>query len=237
MCARGVWFRRGLLVAVVAVGTLGAYGCGYLKNLRDDTMDCFILGAGYTPAVVPTKPESKALGFLPPSIGVYVEATQFMHLGAIYKVSGDVEWDRRALGVVADRRGKVGLGPLHYVMIDQEVLLGNAYKSEDNQLDGWREHMRRLRDPIFQASAKELAYSHNFGLPYLYRGWQDWETFSLEIAIPEPFILHSGFNARVGFDPSQVFDLVLGVVGIDFYSDNAFRWWSGRPIYDATSSQ
>ena len=73
------------------------------------------------------------------------------------------------------------------------------------------------------------AYGYSAGgeawesLPWLSQGWQDWETISIEVAIPEPFILHSGFYARVGVDPSQVFDLFLGLFGLDLYGDAAYN--------------
>ena len=46
----------------------------------------------------------------------------------------------------------------------------------------------------------------------------------VEIAIPEPFFFHSGINLRVGCDPSQIFDLLLGVIGLDLYQDDAYRF-------------
>jgi hypothetical protein len=211
------------LLTLIASSVLAASGCGYLKNVRDDGLDCVILGVGYTPPVAPGDPDNRAVGFLPPSIGLYLEATEFLHLGGIYKASGDLEWDRRALGAVVDVRGKAGIGPLHYQMVRQSVGCGNAYKTEGNQMDGWREHMRNLRDPIFQRPAKELVFRSHYGLPFLHRGWQDWEVIGFELAIPEPFILHSGFNVRAGVDPSQVVDFVLGFLCIDYYDDNAFR--------------
>jgi hypothetical protein len=214
---------------------VGASGCGYLKNTRDDFMDCFILGVGGVVPVVPVDGETRAVGFLPPSIGAYLEVTEFFHLGALFKVSGDLEWDRRALGAVVDKRIKVGLGPLHYVSVQQwpSRSFSNAYKIEGNQMDGWREHMRNLTDPVFGRPAKELVFNKPGGLSFLQRGWQDWEVVSLEIAIPEPFILHSGFNARVGFDLSQAFDFLLGLATIDFYDDNAYTF-SGKLQYPST---
>jgi hypothetical protein len=198
-----------------------------LKNVRDDAMDCLILGVGYTPAVAPTADGNKAVGFLPPSIGAYVELTEFLHFGALFKGSADLEIDRRAAGAVVDVRTKFGLGPLHHIKVKQHVIMGNAYKTEENQMDGWREHMRGLRDPIFRRPAKELIFDKSRPLRFLHRGWQDWEVISLEVAIPEPFILHSGFNFRVGIDPSQIFDFVMGLVCIDIYDDNAYRF-SGK---------
>jgi hypothetical protein len=131
--------------------------------------------------------------------------------------------DRRGLQTCVDQRAKAGLGPLHYIQVKQTPISANAYKIEGNQMDGWREHMRNLRDPIFNAEAKKLIRRSSYAQPFLHRGWQDWETFSIEVAIPEPFILHSGLNVRLGVDPSQFFDLFLGLFTIDLYDDNAYE--------------
>ena len=237
MEARSRWFDGWVAIALVACVLGGSSGCGYLKNLRDDAADCFMFGAGVVVPVVPTEEGTRAIGFLPPSIGAYVEITEFCHLGALYKYSGDLEWDRRGMGVVVDQRGKVGLGPFHYVQINQQPVWVNAYKCEGNQMDGWREHMRGLTDPVSARPAKELIFDSDLGQPFLYRGWQDWETISVEIAVPEPFILHSGFNVRAGFDPSQVLDLLLGVFTIDMYDDSAFELSGGLRFAPAESAR
>src|SRR5262245_56192830 len=79
---------------------IATQGCGYAKNLRNDLMDCFILGAGVVTPVMPGDPNPQATGSIPPSFGIYIEATELLHLGALYKASGDIEMDRRATGVV-----------------------------------------------------------------------------------------------------------------------------------------
>ena len=118
-----------------------------------------------------------------------------------------------------------GVG-LTYTNIEQEPIIANDYKRRGNDLDGWRKHMRRLRDPIFDRPGKQLIYDKRVRDDkwWLHRGWQDWEMLSVEVAIPEPFILHSGINVKLGFDPSQIFDLALGLFGLDLYSDNAYRF-------------
>ena len=216
--------QKWAMVVLIGCVVTGVSGCGYLKNVRDDAMDCFILGAGVVVPVVPGEEENRAVGFLPPSVGVYLEATEFFHLGALFKASADVEWDRRAVGVVVDRRVKAGLGPLHHIDVRQTPILTNAYKTDGNQMDGWREHMHRLRDPVFDKPAKQLVFDGPPRTSWLHRGWQSWEVFALEVAIPEPFILHSGFNVRAGFDLSEVFDFALGLVGVDLYDDNAYTF-------------
>jgi len=236
--ARRIRLQAVLALVALAGLSLTAAGCGYLKNVRDDALDVGTLAVGIVPPVVPTDEGPKAVGFLPPAIGAYLEVTQFFHLGAIYKATGDLEWDRRGLDVTVDRRWKLGLGPAHQVYIEQTPIVANAYKSTDNELDGWRDHMDNLVDPVFGAPAKTLIYTPTedrptglVGLPYLSRGWQDWEGISVEVAIPEPFILHSGFYARAGVDPSQVVDLLLSVFCIDMYGDAAYKLWSGKPKY------
>jgi len=215
-----VWSTFALIGFVLA----GSSGCGYLKNMRDDAMDCFIVGAGIVPPVVYADGESHAVGFLPPCLGAYLEVTEFFHLGALFKATGDIEMDRRAAGAVVDVRTKIGFGPLHYIRIMQQPVWGNAYKSEGNHMDGWREHMYALRDPVFHAPAKELIFDSRRALPFLHRGWQDWEVISLEVAIPEPFFCHKGCAVRVGFDLSQVVDFLMSAVCLDLYDDNAFTF-------------
>jgi hypothetical protein len=230
---------KGFVLLALATLLMTTVGCGHLKNVRDDLMDCGTAAVGYVPPVVPSAEEPQAVGFLPPAIGAYVELTEFMHLGFLYKATGDLEWDRRGAGVTIDSRRKIGLGPLHDVLIEQEPIVVNGYKDEQSELEGWRRYMENLKDPVFNAPAKVLIYEAketSFGgmgseeslvwksLPWLSRGWQDWEMCSLEVAIPEPFILHSGFYFRVGVDPSQIVDLVVSAVGWDLYADAAYEW-------------
>ena len=213
-------------LAVLLFLALAPQGCGYLKNVRNDLMDCFMIGAGITTPVRGDADQTIASGSIPPSFGVYVEATDFVHLGLLYKNSDDIEMDRRATGIVSDRRFKAGLGPLHYIDIQQEPVIASDWKWRGNDLDGWRDNMRRLRDPLFGRPGKQLIYDKKAegGQWFLHRGWQDWETFSVEIAIPEPFLFHTGINLRLGVDPSQIFDLFLGIIGLDLYQDDAYRF-------------
>ena len=233
MTLRRGWVRTRTLAVLLTVSLLAALsGCGYVKNVCDDFADMVIIGGGITPPVVPTGEKSVVAGILPPSLGVYAQATDFLHLGALVKASGDLVWDRRGCGLVADRRLKFGLGPFHYVRVHEEPLWTNGYKREGNQLDGWREHIRSMKDPLFKASGKELTFRGKEGRqPYLHRGWQDWEVISLEVAIPEPFILHSGFNLRAGVSPCQAFDFVLSLFCLDLYNDAAYTFWSGELKY------
>ena len=225
--------RRGLIALMAAIVVLSflSAGCGYVKNVRDDMMDIGTASVGFTPPVIPGDDGGEAVGPITPTIGVYAEATEFFHLGALGKGSGDLEWDRRGAGVVADSRVKLGFGPFHWGRINQKPIWVNDYKEEGNELDGWREHMREMEDPLFDAPAKELVFREEFNdTRFMHKGWQDWETFSLEVAIPEPFITHCGFYTRLGVDPSQIFDAALSIVCLDLYDDAAYNF-DGSPRF------
>jgi hypothetical protein len=238
MMSRTGAVRGGLLLAVLAASMLSSTGCGYLKNVRDDFLDIGTVAVGIVPPVVPTASGPKAIGFIPPAFGAYVQVTDLFHLGAIYSATGDLVWDRRGYGVMTDVRRKFGLGPIHDVYIKQVPILTNAYKRPEGKMAGWQAHMDAMKDPIFGASAKTMVFKPqpwalaDYGidnvswesLPWLSHGWQDWETVSVEVAIPEPFILHTGFYARVGVDPSQAFDFLLGIFGVDLYGDAAYNF-------------
>jgi len=217
--------RVTVLILMAGILVFGAAGCGYVKNVRDDVMDIGSVGVGVVPPVVPTDAGAKAVGPLPPALGIYGQVTDFFHLGALKKYTGDAEWDRRGLAITADSRTKIGIGPWHYVRINQKPVAANDYKTTDNKLDAWRSHMDNLKDPLFEAPAKTLIYREKYAaMPYMYKGWQDWEMVSAEVAIPEPFITHSGFYLRLGFDPSQIFDAALSILCLDLYQDAAYNF-------------
>jgi hypothetical protein len=52
------------------------------------------------------------------------------------------------------------------------------------------------------------------------RGWQQWATGAVEIALCEPFVLNSGVTLRLGIDFSEIFDFVLGCFCIDYKHDD-----------------
>jgi hypothetical protein len=214
--------RSVMVLALLATVVTAGSGCGYFKNVRDDFMDIGGLAIGVTTPVLEEGNDATVLGFLPPCLGVYAQATDFLHLGALYKVSADVVWDRRGAGIIVDERAKFGVGPYHWVTIRELPIVANGYKKEDSGLGAWREAMASRKDPVFGAPAKIVKYSTKDWQPYLWQGWQDWETFSLEVAVPEPFLTHCGLYLRASVDPSQVLDAVLSLFFLDLYGDRAF---------------
>ncbi|MBN1444133.1 MAG: hypothetical protein JXA90_15590 [Planctomycetes bacterium] len=221
----------------LAVAVLAGSGCGYVQNVADDFRDIWIFGAGITVPVSGDQDGEKARGIVAPSFGIYVEATEAFALGCIKKDSLDVEWDRRGMSVTADRRAKIGLPLYRKIWIEQQPIAANRYKREGNELDGWRQHMEQLTDPVYHVGAKKLIYrDYSTEQGPLHRGWQDWEIFSVEVALVEPFFLHSGVNLRVGFDLSEVFDFALSLFGLDLYGDAAYDI-EGNLLHKATVPQ
>ncbi len=218
-----------LLTAGMLAIFLAASGCGYVKNVRDDFLDMgtFAVG-GAVPSAAPEKDTEKTGTILP--IGVYVQATDIFHVGALQKSSTDLSWDRRGLSITRDSRAKYSFGPGHFVRIDQEPVLANDYKTEDNALDGWRDMMRQWKGPFVGAPARELIFRQETGfLPYFYKGWRDWDGVSVELAISEPFVLHSGLYVRAGVHPAQAADFVLSLFCLDFLYHDAAYHLDGSP--------
>ncbi len=134
------------------------------------------------------------------------------------------------MAVTKDTRAKYAFGPGHFVRIDQAPVLANGYKGEGNALDGWRQTMRQWQGPISGAPAKELIFRQETEfLPYLYKGWKDWDGISLEVAVCDPFVLHSGVYARAGVHPGQVIDFALSLFCLDFMYHDAAYHLDGSP--------
>lgn len=230
--------KRGLMRMgrmVCLIGLLGIFlstiGCGYVKNARDDFLDIgtFAVG-GKVPSPAPEKDAESTPSILP--IGIYVQATDIFHAGVIQKRTWDLAWDRRGLSVAEDARLKYSFGPWHFVRIDQAPIMANDYKEEGNALDGWRAYMRDWKGPITAAAAKELIFRKESDyLPYFYKGWRDWDGISLELALSDPFILHSGVYARAGVHPAQAVDFVLSLFHLDFLYHDAAYHFDGTPRY------
>jgi len=209
----------------------------WLMNRCSDFMDVFALGVGVTT-------ENEIGGPIPPSIGLYAEATTFLNAGIITHHGVTAEIEGRGAGAYSESRTLLGLGPYRAWKINQGDEAVNFYKDPVASRD-WAERMERLRFQGFSrlnawldaeigsgdigltevdgVPAKAVIHQdQNFhsaflGMP---RGWQAWEYIGVEAAVCEPFLTHLGVTLRAGFDPSEVFDFVLGFLCIDFKKDD-----------------
>lgn len=204
------------LVPVLALLTTALTGCRYGNNRAADFGDIFQLGAGLTT-------ENPDSGMLPPSLGLHVQATEFLNLGALHFSGVSAEWDGRGLFAGRESRTRVGIGPYQMVKIDQDYANGseNYFKKMETL---WADRMSSPDMTFNGRPAKELHHeamlSKKEGAPILHRGWQYWENFNVEASISEPFLTHFGFNLRVGFDPSEISDFVLGWFTVDYKHDD-----------------
>jgi len=197
---------------------LATTGCRYLANRYYDFRDLGSVAVGITA-------ENSQTGLWPPDLGLYVEATDFLHLGAITHNGYTAEWDLRGSGVYMESRTRLGLLFWQAVHIDQDYMdaqYKNYFKTPNNQWEKW------MRNPVMcwaEAPAKDLTYDHwiqdmQYGVFLRHRGWQYWEYCGAEAAICEPFLTHLGVYARAGFDVSEFSDFLLGWFCIDFKHDD-----------------
>lgn len=192
-------------------------GCQYTTNRLADLGDIFQLGVGLAH-------ENPGDGIIPSAFGVHVQATEFLNLGAVHFHGHTAEIDGRGLFCGPESRTRIGFLPYQQIRIDQNYDTGskNYFKRDDTK---WNYRMNTKDTRWWNKPAKELEYKFwapqmRSGTPIMHRGWQYWENFNAEVGISEPFITHFGLNLRLGFDPSEIFDWVLGFTTFDFKHDD-----------------
>jgi hypothetical protein len=131
-----------LLFIALSILPVATTGCTYLQNRRDDLTDIFVLGVGGTVGGGP----------VPSALGLYLEATEFLHLGGMAFEGYTAGIDRRGYGVAAVRETKLGLGPYHFWRIDESHVLANRYKSGamaywESRM-GWRPERKQGPGPL-----------------------------------------------------------------------------------------
>ena len=213
------WSALPLLLALTFVLN-GCAASRYVTNRAADLRDIFQLGVGLTT-------ENPKTGVWPPTLGIYAQVTEFINLGAVTFHGKTWEIDGRGVYAGPESRTRIGILPYQEVQIDQKYAEGSEnYYKKPNTL--WADRMNSAEMRWWRFPAKQLDYeafsiSRRNGSPVFHRGWQYWENINLEIGIPEPFITHFGLNLKIGFDPSEIFDCVLGLVCIDFKRDDLNR--------------
>lgn len=174
-----------------------------------DFRDTFAIGVGVTAA-------NPVSGNFPPSLGAYVEITDFFHLGAISHNGYTAELDLRGTFVGPEYRRRLGFLGWQSVQIRQDyqnALYANVFK---DQTFPWSQRMAQWGYRHGGHPAKRLAYDYwavnrQEGRGLRPRGWQYWEYAGAEFALSDPFITHFGLMLRFGFDISEVSDLALGL--------------------------
>lgn len=207
------------VIPVAALLCLSLTGCQrrYIANRVADFGDIFQFGAGLTT-------ENPATGVIPPSLGVYVQVTEFLNLGALHFDGHSAEWDGRGLFCGPESRTRIGILTYQRLRIDQHYSEGseNYFKKLETL---WSDRMNSPRMSWGDKPAKQLNYEYwgistRDGAPIMHRGYQYWENIGAEICISEPFLTHFGFNLRLGFDPSEISDWVLGWFCVDYKRDD-----------------
>ncbi|MBI1785748.1 hypothetical protein HYR69_11445, partial [Candidatus Sumerlaeota bacterium] len=207
--------------AVILALSMPLTGCRYVANRCADFRDIFQFGGGVTI-------ENPKTGMIPPSLGVYAQATEFVNLGAVHFSGVSAEWDGRGMFAGPETRTRFGFGPWQRLRIDQNYETGyeNYFKKIDSL---WTKRMNTRSMRFWDRPAKELEYEFYANpahqsktplFPIMHRGYQYWENFNVEASISEPFLTHHGLNLRLGFDPSEIFDWVLGFTTYDFKRDD-----------------
>ncbi len=210
---------RILAVLILCLSITILSGCAgrYCTNRVADFSDIFQVGAGITA-------ENPFTGALPPSLGIHLQATEFVNLGAVHFSGYAAEVDGRGLFAGPESRTRVGLGPIQIIRIKQDYDHGaeNYFKKEYSD---WNRRMNTEQMRWRNTPAKQLQYTYwsdrfFVGTPIMHRGWQYWENFNIEAGICEPFITHFGVTLRAGFDPSEISDWLIGFTTIDFKNDD-----------------
>jgi peptidoglycan-associated lipoprotein len=197
---------------------LASTGCSrYWTNRYYDFRDTYALGAGVTA-------ENPKTGVIPPSLGLYVQVTDFLHLGAITHNGYTAESDLRGSFVGPESYTKLGFLMWQSVRKNQDYEAGdeNYFKKAGTP---WANHMESLAMSHNGRPAKRLHYEHwaNFrhnGIGLQHRGWQYWGYTGFEAAICEPLVTHFGFMLRAGIDISEFSDFLVGFTTLDFKHDD-----------------
>lgn len=204
-------------VLLFGVLTLGS-GCRYLTNRYYDLRDTVALGAGVTA-------ENPVTGVVPPSLGLYLECTDLMHLGAIHYNGYTAELDLRGSYIGPECETRFGF--LWGQMLKKNQAYEDAaYHNEfKNNEFPWCHRMESLGMRKYGQPAKRLHYEKYqsykiWGSWLLHRGWQYWEYIGAEAAISEPLLTHFGVMLRAGVDISELSDFVLGWLLVDFKHDD-----------------
>jgi outer membrane protein OmpA-like peptidoglycan-associated protein len=214
------------LAAAVLITSLlsGCQVVRYAQARGDDFLDIWDLGIGITA-------ESQH-SWIPPTLGAHAEFGPIA-LGAITHNGLTAEIDGRGLFAGRETRSRLSAIWLQGIRHWQDYENGwCGFYKDINRSRAWHERMREnsYTKKIFHEGtiviAKDLLHDNqdwHWEVFPLRRGWQYWETISVELGICEPFLTHLGVYARAGVDPSEILDFVLGFLTIDLKRDDLYQ--------------
>lgn len=204
---------RMMVLMSLAATVIATTGCRYLANRYYDFRDIFEVGAGVTC-------ENPETGVVPPALGLHVQATDFLTLGAINFYGGIAELDHRGTFVGPQSTTQMGfLCWQRYFNRESysEAAFMNSFKDTEFP---WCQRLSSVDMMWMGRPAKSLNYNKwslattkgSFLTPH---GWQYWASTGFQVALCDPILTHAGFTVKAGFDLSEVSDFLLGVLCID----------------------
>lgn len=219
-------------LALLFLSSFSLTGCRYMTNRYYDFRDMWAAGVGVTA-------ENPVTGWFPPSLGLYLELTDFFHLGAITHNGYTAEVDLRGSFAGPEYRTRVGFLWWQMLQINQDYENGSINMFKDKDFP-WTQRMASWGYRNHGHPAKRLNYEYwsqslQYGQFLKPRGWQYWEYTGFELALSDPFFTHFGFMLRLGLDISEFSDFLLGWFGVDYKRDDLteeeFNLRNRRDIY------
>lgn len=210
---------RLVTMLLLAVAMLGASGCNhYWTNRYYDFRDTVAMGAGVTA-------ENNITGIVPPSLGLYIEATDWLQLGAITHNGYTAETDLRGTYVGPEKMTRFGFLWWHMIQKNQDYRYATYMNPFKNKNFPWCQRMESVGMRYKKRPSKRLHYENwaltrQYGTGMLHRGYQYWEYAGVDAAICDPFFTHFGVRLYFGFDISEVSDLLLGFFTVDYKHDD-----------------
>lgn len=204
---------RIMMLMTLAATVLTTSGCRYMANRYYDFRDVFHVGVGVTG-------ENPVTGPLPPALGAYIQLTEYLHLGAITFNGVAAELDMR--GSFVGPQSTTQFGFLWWQQYQNYEDYSNACFMNDFK-DGefsWCRRMEQIDMMYHGRPAKALHYEFwslaaQRGIFLAPRGYQYWGYSGIHLAICEPFLTHAGLMIKLGIDPSEITDFLLGILFID----------------------
>lgn len=204
---------RMTMLMSLAVTVFATTGCRYLANRYYDFRDVFEVGAGITG-------ENPETGVVPPALGLHVQATDFLTLGAITFNGEIAELDHR--GTFVGPQSTTQMGFLFWQRYQnyenyRNASVMNSFKDTEFP---WCQRLSSINMMWMGRPAKSLNYDNwslamqkgSFLAPH---GWQYWASTGFQLALCDPLLTHMGFTLKASFDLSEVSDFLLGVLCID----------------------